>query len=321
MIVNPSFWLLLVLLTGLVRWLPPRRRAVALAFASWAYLVWLTPLHGLAYSALCLAAWRVPARVRSVEGGAWHGTAVVVVALLWLCFWKVVARADTSSLPFGLATSGTIPLGVSYFTFKLIHFTIESRRGTLRERSPASFVAYMFLFPIFSAGPIERYDHFVRSVGPQPGDLLTGSTRVLWGLVKRFVGVETVLAALLATYGGAASMAEHGLDRMAPSRLWFVLAVRFLSGYLDFSAYSDIAIGAGRMLGVNIAENLNSPLAARSITDFWKRWHITLASFCQTYVYMPTIALSRRPILAMYAAFICIGIWHGATVQWLCWGL
>ena len=95
----------------------------------------------------------------------------------------------------------------------------------------------------------------------------------------------------------------------------------FLYVYMDFSAYSDIAIGSSRLFGIRIMENFNWPIFAQNIGDFWRRWHMTLAGWCQTYVYLPTIGLSRNPFLAVYATFLAIGLWHAGSINYACWGL
>jgi alginate O-acetyltransferase complex protein AlgI len=95
----------------------------------------------------------------------------------------------------------------------------------------------------------------------------------------------------------------------------------FAYAYLDFAAYSDIAIGSSRLFGIRIIENFNFPFVARNINEFWQRWHMSLSGWCRAYVYMPTIGLTRNPYLAIYATMATIGIWHEGSLTWLCWGL
>jgi alginate O-acetyltransferase complex protein AlgI len=214
-----------------------------------------------------------------------------------------------------------VPLGISYFTFKLLHYAVEAGRGNIVDRSPTRFLAWVFLYPIFTAGPIERYDHFLRNCedrwnGPLAAE---GLHRIAHGLIKRFVLVEYVILPLhgsLTTPVLLASLAEVGTPRV-----WGYCILTFLHAYLDFSALSDIAIGASRLFGIRIMENFEWPILARNIGDFWKRWHMTLAGWCQAYVYLPMIGLTRKPYVAVYATFLAMGLWHAASLHWVGWGL
>jgi alginate O-acetyltransferase complex protein AlgI len=111
------------------------------------------------------------------------------------------------------------------------------------------------------------------------------------------------------------------LPVMSTPRIWWHFLISFLIFYLDFSAYSDIAIGASRLFGLRIMENFNWPILAPSIGHFWRRWHMSLASWCQLYIYIPLIGLTRNPYAASYAAFFIIGLWHAGTWGWILWGL
>jgi len=102
---------------------------------------------------------------------------------------------------------------------------------------------------------------------------------------------------------------------------WRFLILSFFLFYLDFSAYSDIAIGSSRLLGFRIAENFNWPILATNPAAYWKRWHISLSGWCQAYVYLPVIGLTRNPYMAVFASFTCIGLWHAGNWNWLAWGL
>lgn len=314
MFFETTFWATLVGLAILVRRVPANRRAVCLGLASWGLLFWFFPMAVLGYSLLCHIAWGVRPRPRGSTNGSAAAWTVVLVSIGALALAKLGVLMEGPS-------AVAIPVGLSFFALKLVHFVVESRRGTFTRRDPGTFLAYMFLFPAFSAGPIERYEHFEGAFGLQPNDLVVGATRVVTGLIKKFVLVETLLGfsleALVA--GGHAVAPPNGSS--SPLLLWLILGMQFLSAYLDFSAYSDLAIGASRMLGVNIAENFNFPLAARSLTDFWQRWHISLSHFCRSYVYMPVLARTRRPVVSMYVSFACIALWHGFAWSWLAWGL
>jgi alginate O-acetyltransferase complex protein AlgI len=223
----------------------------------------------------------------------------------------------------GLSVSAEllIPLGISYFTFKLIHYSIENGRGNFKPHTFSQFFTYIYLFPIYTAGPIERFDHFQNNwtSTQRKEDLIEGGTRIVYGLIKKFFVSAILLAPLLA--GNDASSILSRIDSIEVYKVWGFLLVSYLLIYIDFSAYSDIAIGSSRMMGFKIMENFNWPIFATNISMLWKRWHMTLSGWCQSYVYMPTIGITRNPYLAVILTFLAVGLWHGGAYSWIAWGL
>jgi len=142
--------------------------------------------------------------------------------------------------------------------------------------------------------------------------------KIAYGMIKIFVLAKFVQADI---YGIGDPTQGNQLDTMSSAHVWAFVILSYLYAYLDFSAYTDIAIGASRLYGFKIMENFRFPIIARNISDFWNRWHMTLARWCQSYVYMPVIAYTRNPYAAVYATFLVMGLWHGATAPWIMWGL
>ena len=322
MIQSYRFWVLLGLCVPVFWWLPLRLRMGFLALASFGYLYSVSP-----FSVVALAGWSLLFFFLApyAAGGRWGGRRLLAVLILaivgFLAYFKYMP-------PLILALAGDrpssrllIPLGISYYTFKLIHYAVEVGRGNVEDRSPANFLCYMFLFPMFTAGPIERFDHFLaeRKTSWQRDDLVIGASRIIQGLVKRFV-----LAGFIEF---------HALDRLTADELvarphfyssglvWAYLVCFYLHVYLDFSAYSDVAIGSSRLFGLRIMENFNWPIFARNIGDFWKRWHMSLGNWCQSYVYLPILGLYRKPLLSLYASLIVFALWHEGRLTRLAWGL
>lgn len=217
-----------------------------------------------------------------------------------------------------------IPLGISYFVFKLIHYLVESGRGKITTRSLSSFLCYVFLFPIFTAGPIERFDHFLdnREGKLTKEAVVHGLMRIILGLIKLLVILQIALIVVFykTTKGNTYNLIHH-LDQYSTWVVWFIMIGVYLKMYVGFSAYSDIAIGASRLFGLKIAENFNWPVFAPNISDFWKRWHMSLANWCMTYIYMPVLGLRRNPYLAAYVTFVVMGLWHAGAAPWVAWGL
>jgi alginate O-acetyltransferase complex protein AlgI len=299
-----------------VFWLLPRRaRDVFLAAASFALIAAIEPGGAVVLLGISLAVFLgAPHAARR----RWVGWLLVLGLLAHLAAHKYVPPilAGGRGDPFDLA----VPLGISYYTFKLIHHVVESARGNLVDRSLPRFLAWILLFPTFTAGPIERYDHFLEN----REDRLTlpaaveGLTRIVHGLVKKLVLAGLVWSVFRAA--GGENAGTH-LDSFSPLALWGLCGLMYLFVYLDFSAYSDLAIGASQLLGIRIAENFCWPILARSIGEFWQRWHMTLAGWCRSYVYMPMIGLTRSPYVAVIATFLAIGLWHAGAARWALWGL
>jgi alginate O-acetyltransferase complex protein AlgI len=219
--------------------------------------------------------------------------------------------------------SYAVPLGLSYISFRLMHMVVESARNPSRYRSLSPYLCNVFLFPTASAGPIERYEHFLgnRADSFRMDDLLQGTTRIIYGLIKRFVIAESLFSDSWREVTSGSVLEQ--LHRLSGFYLWKSAIAVFFYIYLDFSAYTDIAIGCCRLFGIRVMENFNWPIFAPNIVSFWKRWHMTLTGWCQSYVYMPMVGLTRRMGLATLATFLVIGAWHGCARQslpWLLWG-
>ncbi|MDB5321399.1 MAG: hypothetical protein JWN40_3030 [Phycisphaerales bacterium] len=250
----------------------------------------------------------------------WILWALIGGILAYLALFKYILPEFTPTNRLG-TQDYLIPLGISYFTFKFIHYSIETARGNIRQHSLGTFLCYVFLFPTFGAGPIERFDHFIaRRAGQWRSEMaIQGLTRIIHGLIKKFVFAEMLFADAFRTpiFGFGA----RPLSAFSTTGLWGVAIASYLYVYLEFSGYCDVAIGASRLFGLEIMENFNFPFLAPNLGEFWKRWHMTLTGWCQSYVYMPVLGLWRHPMLATYAAFVAIGLWHSASPPWIAWGL
>lgn len=314
-----AFWGLVPLFAGANLRLSVQMRAVALTALSLALIVYLNPLGGAWLSALVVAVYGVLRGAARLDGRGRQ-------ALLWAGIATVVANlALFKYLPTGnvgwVAAVG-FPLGLSFLSFRLIHVLVETGRGTLPTLSAVDYFLYAFFFPIWIAGPIERVDHFLKGRADRVGadDLVTGANRVLWGLVKVFFISKTVLPALYGL-GQTPDAVAAGVDGLGVVDTWRYLLVTYLILYCDFSGYSDLAIGLSRLFGFKIIENFAFPFLATNMSDYWRRWHISLAQWCQSYVYMPVLARTRRPNVALFSSFFVMGVWHAASPHWILWGM
>lgn len=212
-----------------------------------------------------------------------------------------------------------LPIGISFYTFQTMSYTIDVYRGkTPVQRNIIAFGAYVTMFPQLIAGPIVRYSEIQRElderkVGVQ--ELSTGLDRFLLGMGKKV---------LLANPFGELWNLCSSQSRGSVLGAWIGIAAFALQIYFDFSGYSDMAIGLGRMLGFTFPENFNYPYISRSITEFWRRWHMTLGSWFREYVYIPLGGNRKGPAIQLrniLIVWLLTGIWHGAGWNFLIWGL
>lgn len=334
-----EFWAFLSLVAVAYWTLPHWMRPSYLAAVSLIYLTILNGVHAAAFLLILVGAYGSARciRVAAAAGSAGDRTSLPIreagvggnprLRRLWVPFWISVVLAYILCFKYlpPLRTDTAdwfVPWGISYFTLKLIHYLVESQRGALPAHGLADLTSYALLFPTLTAGPIERFDHFLsqRQDVWRAQHLIDGSTRIVLGIVKRFALIEVVLPAILGPVASTPRFVS-GLGEASTLSVWQFVIVRHLYGYLDFSAYADLAIGSSRLFGLRIMENFNAPFLAPNIVDFWRRWHMTLASWCQGYVFLPLVGLTRSPYLAVFGAFVVTGLWHAGSLQWLAWGL
>jgi alginate O-acetyltransferase complex protein AlgI len=219
------------------------------------------------------------------------------------------------------AQPATPPLAVSFFTFEFVHYLYDVLKGEPSIRSPAKFAAFTFFFPSLVAGPIKRYQPFLASLDAglarvEVHDVKAGALRVATGFVKKVVLADNLTAAI-------AYWQPHFAELPLAAR-WLFCAALGLRILLDFSGYSDMAIGLAQMAGIRVPENFNWPYAATHLADFWQRWHISLSSWIRDYVYIPLggnrHGLARKVANGWIAFGLC-GLWHGAAWNFVFWGL
>ena len=214
-----------------------------------------------------------------------------------------------------------LPLGISFITFHILSYLIDVYRGTAEpQRSRVPFALYILNFPQLVAGPIIRYQPMAPQLGRRPiafEDIDAGVMRFVAGLAKKLL-IANPLGALA---DQLFAIEPAGLPTWA---LWLAVVCYALQIYFDFSGYSDMAIGIARMFGFRFPENFNYPYAATSIQDFWRRWHITLSAWFRDYVYVP-LGGNRGPwwrtTINLWIVFLLCGAWHGASWNFIVWGL
>lgn len=219
-------------------------------------------------------------------------------------------------------TKVVLPIGISFFTFQKMSYSIDVYRKTSAPlKSIADYALFIMLFPQLIAGPIVRYNEIAeqitdRSANETADNRILGFYRFVIGLSKKML-----IANILAKYVDhvfALPTAEIGL-----STAWLGILAYTFQIYFDFSGYSDMAIGMGRMMGFKFPENFNNPYISQSVSEFWKRWHITLGSWMMDYLYIPLGGNrkgKRRTYVNLWIVFFLSGLWHGAAWTFVAWG-
>lgn len=212
-----------------------------------------------------------------------------------------------------------LPIGISFYTFQAMSYVIDVyRREVKAQKNPFNVLLYVSMFPQLVAGPIVRYKTVAEEIEERKVTLegfTLGLERFIFGLAKKLI---------IANNTGKLADTTFAAETLATPMAWLGAVAYALQIYFDFSAYSDMAIGLGKMFGFNFEENFNYPYISKSVTEFWRRWHISLSTWFRDYVYIPLGGNRKgikRQILNLFIVWSLTGIWHGAATNFLLWGL
>ena len=212
----------------------------------------------------------------------------------------------------------SLPIGISFYTFQTLSYTIDVYRGNVKaQHSYMKFFMYVSLYSQLVAGPIVRYADVAAEVDNRRetlSDIYSGTARFLVGLTKK-VFIANVAGKFAEDY------LSGDLLKATTAGVWFGVIMFAIQIYYDFSGYSDMAIGLGRIFGFHFLENFNYPYISRSVTEFWRRWHMSLGQFFRDYVYIPMGGNRRHQMLNLFVVWFLTGFWHGASWNFILWGL
>ena len=212
----------------------------------------------------------------------------------------------------------SLPIGISFYTFQMISYIVDVYRGDVKAQpSFLRFIMYVSMYFQLVAGPIVRYSDVAWEIGHRTAnanDISHGITRFCIGLLKK-VAVANVAGSLLVQY------MDGDLTKVTVLGSWFGAVLFMLQIYYDFSGYSDMAIGLGLMFGFHFVENFNYPYIAKTATEFWRRWHISLSSFLRDYLYIPLGGNRSHAWRNLLVVWFATGLWHGASWNFILWGL
>ena len=258
-----------------------------------------------------------PGLARAVVTGA------VLVNVLLLCFFKYYGGlTELLNRQFSLSLAQValpMPIGLSFYTFTALSYIFDVYQArTPAQRSPVRFALYMSFFPKLISGPIVRYEDMEPQLESRPFSralVCSGANMFLVGLMKKV---------LLADNLGAAFAGIQALQTLSPGSAWLGALFYALQLYFDFSGYSDMALGLARLFGFQFDINFNYPYLSASISEFWRRWHISLGAWFREYVYIPlggnrgSAGMQLRNLLVVW---VLTGLWHGSSLNFLVWGL
>jgi alginate O-acetyltransferase complex protein AlgI len=324
-----DYYLLFLVPSAIVfRLASPRARPWVISFTGALFFVYFskTQFGGIVgVACLLIFVWEslVSRLYKAKSWVCWIGVTQAVLFLIIFKYWNFL-----SGLLWHVPSENPVywkkaflPLGVSFFTFEFVHYAVDRYKDKTVKGSLTEYLAFILFFPTMVAGPIKRYQDFLPKLRSIPADWVLdwqrGFTRILAGLVKKFA-----IADLLTAYTNHLNVADISRANRAVLPLW--LLAYGIKIYADFSAYSDIAIGSARLYGIRVPENFDWPYLQTNIADFWRHWHISLTTWLMDYVYIP-LGGSRVAAGRVYAnvlvTMLVSGIWHGAGLNFLVWGL
>ena len=213
-----------------------------------------------------------------------------------------------------------LPIGISFFTFQSMSYTIDLYMGNVKvQKNPISFAAFVTLFPQIVAGPIVRYDDIARELD----DRSITIDLIYDGIIKFIIGLakKVLIANSIGSLWTAVKAMEMGSVSVLTS--WLGILAFTFQIYFDFSGYSDMAVGLGKVMGFNFPQNFDYPYLSKSISEFWRRWHITLGSWFKSYVYFPLGGSRKgkgRTVFNLAVVWFLTGVWHGASWNFILWG-
>ena len=304
---------------------PARFRNAVLLLASLIFYAWGEPKYVLLMLASILSGYGfglLQERYRGQKGAKLFCGLSVAVSLSFLLYFKY---ADFFLEKFNAATGlgvpllrSVLPLGISFYTFQIISYTVDVYRGEPAQKNLIHLAAYVAMFPQLIAGPIVRYSDIAQQLEHR-----SHSTALAAEGVRRFlIGLGKKI--LIANQLGELCSVFRASDEKSVLFYWLYAVAFALHIYFDFSGYSDMAIGLGKVFGFHFLENFNYPYISASITEFWRRWHMSLGTWFRDYVYIP-LGGNRvgraRQLLNILVVWMLTGFWHGAAWNFVVWGL
>ena len=327
-----AFLIYLPLVLFLWKLLPPKYRWIELLIASYVFYAWfnvllLLPIIAITFISYVAARKIAKSQSIKVKRGLLLFTLIVCLGTLFVFKYIdfCVGLGYIVASWFGVEATFSgfniiLPMGISFYTFQTLSYVIDVYRGTVEpERHFGYYSLFVVFFPQLVAGPIERPQKLIPQLhsakNPKPEEIALAMRKITIGYAKKLIVADFVAKFVDYAYGTTNSVGTV---------LIVATALFAIQIYCDFSGYTDIAIGCARLMGVELSENFNRPYSAKSIREFWRRWHISLSSWFSDYVYKPLGGNRKglvRQCINLLVVFLLSGLWHGASLNFAVWGL
>ncbi len=306
--------------------------AFSLLFYAWGepkYIILMLLSIGINYIFGLLIAWLAPKKRQTKEKHNKKQTIVLIISilvnLLLLGYFKYANFfIDTINKAFGMnltIANIALPIGISFYTFQIMSYVIDLYRGEIKvQKNPIKLALYISFFPQLIAGPIVKYRDIDEALSARKETVegfSYGAKRFVYGLAKKILIADCMAVVADRVFGA-------GLETLTTQAAWIGAFCYALQIFFDFSGYSDMAIGLGSIFGFKFPENFNLPYISGSITEFWRRWHISLSTWFKEYLYIPLGGNKKgktRTYINLWVVFLATGIWHGAAWNFLAWGI
>ncbi len=314
-------------LTVLLYFIVPKQgKNAVLLLASLVFYAWGEKLLVILFAATILIGWVLSLLIEKAKGTKWSKLWMILSVVIDLGLLGYFKYADffieNFNQVFGISIPLlriALPIGISFYTFQILSYTIDVYRGNVpAQKNPIHFAAYVALFPQLIAGPIVRYADIAEQLENREHSVdmaADGIRRFMIGLGKKI---------LIANVMGEICTLFRQTNDPSVLYYWMYAISYMLQIYFDFSGYSDMAIGLGKIFGFKFMENFDHPYVSKTITEFWRRWHISLGSWFRDYVYIPLGGNRKgkaRQLLNIFIVWMLTGFWHGASWNFILWGL
>lgn len=301
-------------------------------FYSWGAPKFIFVILGTTFIDFYLVGWMYESKSKKIKN--LFLTLSILINLGLLCYFKYsnffIENVNLFLAQFGFHqiqwVKVILPIGISFYTFETITYVVDTYRGIHKPlKNVWDYQVYIMLFPKLIAGPIIRYHDLADQINPQErskndtvDSRLIGFYRFSIGLAKKVIIANQVGAQADIIFN------QGDFNNLSTSTAWLGILAYTFQIYFDFSGYSDMAIGLGRMMGFRFPENFNNPYASFSITEFWRRWHISVSSWMKNYLYIPLggnrVKSNTRLYFNLWLVFLISGLWHGADWSFVFWG-
>ena len=308
---------ILILILGLssiliaLAWLLPERwQLLPIGIGTAIFLGWIAPVSLIILLATGVLNYYVLQKLPSLK-------AATLVVVIQMCAIFIFFKLEYG-LIFNITADRIIPLGLSFYSFRQIHYAIEAYKRSLPKHTLLDYLSYLFFLPTILVGPINRFQPFLKDMKRRRWDSLMfsqGLERILYGFVKVVVIGNFLLSKQLNVFA----------IQIQEEQLWVSTYLQMLkfgaNAYVQFAGFSDIAIGLSMLFGFKIIENFDSPFKAKNISDFWNRWHISLSDWCRDYVFYPFLGITRNGTFSIIVSMLVLGLWHEISLRYIIWGI